>query len=115
MATITDSFCWVIPNDLLAVQGYPGPKMPYAATVTEVSSYVTAATDCDFNIEERDTIGSAGTNVLSADQVADTNGASTTSSFGNDSLAADSYLWLDVSAVDTTGDLTVTLKLTYEV
>jgi len=115
MATIYDSFTWVIPQSLLEVGGWPGPKMPYAATVTEVSGYVTAATDCDINVEERSSIGSAGTNVLSSDLVCDADGASVTSSFGNSSLASGCYLWLDISAVDTTGDLQVTIAFSYTV
>jgi hypothetical protein len=114
MATITDSFTWIVmPTGAL---GVPGPKMPYAATVTEVSSYVTAATSATFNIEERSSIGSAGTNVLSSDQVADTNGESITSSFGNSGLASGCYLWLDVASVSgTPGTLQVTIAFTYEV
>jgi hypothetical protein len=90
--------------------------MPYAATVTEVSSYVTAATNAVFNIEERSSIGSAGTDVLSADQTATTTGASVTSSFANSDLAANSYLWLDVASVSgTPGYLQVTIAFTYTV
>ena len=114
MATILDSFTWVVsPTGAL---GYPGPKMPYVATVVEVSSYVTAATSATFNIEERSTIGSAGTNVLSADQVADVTGESVTSSFGNGSLAKDSFLWLDVASISgTPGYLQVGITFSYSV
>lgn len=114
MATIYDSFTWIVQP--AGAAGYPGPKLPYAATVVEVSSYVTAATSATFNVEERSTIGSAGTDVLSADQVADTNGESVTSSFANDGLAANSYLWLDVASISgTPGYLSVTLAFTYTV
>lgn len=114
MATIIDSFSWIVTP--AGAAGYPGPKMPYAATVIEVSSYVTAATSATFNIEERGTIGSAGTDVLSADQVADITGESVTSSFGNDSLAKDSFLWLDVASISgTPGYLSVTIAFSYSV
>lgn len=114
MATIYDSFTWV--TAVTGAVGVPGPKMPYAATVVEVSAYVTAATSATFNIEERSSIGSAGTDVLTADQVADTDGESVTSSFANDSLASGSYLWLDVASVSgTPGTLQVTIAFTYTV
>lgn len=114
MATVTDSFTWLVQPTGAA--GYPGPKLPYAATVTEVSSYVTAATSATFNIEERSSIGSAGTDILSSDQVADTDGESVTSSFNNSALAQNSYLWLDVASVSgTPGYLSVTLAFTYTV
>jgi len=114
MATILDSFTWVVsPTGAL---GYPGPKMPYAATVVEVSSFVTAATSATFNIEARDTIGSAANNVLTTDMVADVTGESVTSSFNDGAIAKDQFLWLDVaSIVGTPGYLQVCITFSYSV
>jgi hypothetical protein len=80
-----------------------------ASTAIRLSSYVTSATSATFNIEERTSPDSSGTNLLGSDQVATTTGASTTS-FSNSSLAADSFLWLDISAISgSPGYLQVTL------
>jgi hypothetical protein len=104
------TFTWVITTP--AVGGIPGPRLKVAATATRIDSYVTAATSVTFNIEERSTIGSAGSNLLSSDQVADTNGETTTS-FADSALAADNWLWLDISAISgTPGTLVVTLSMT---
>ena len=104
------SYTWVIDNP--ATGGIPGPRLKVAHTVTRLDSYVTAATSVTFNIEERSTIGSAGTDILASDQVADTDGA-IASSFSNAGLAADCWLWLDISAVSgTPGKVVITLSCT---
>ena len=101
------SYTWVIDNP--AVGGIPGPRLKAAHTVIRLDSYVTAATSVTFNIEERSTIGSAGTDILSSDQVADADGA-TSLSFSNADLAADIWLWLDISAISgTPGKVVITL------
>jgi hypothetical protein len=89
-----------------AIGGIPGPRLKLAAIATRIDSYVTAATSVTFNIEERSTIGSAGSNLLGADQVADVNGEMTTS-FDDSALAADNWLWLDISGVSGTPTLLV--------
>ena len=73
--------------------------LPYYCTVIRVSANVIGGTSCTFNIEERSTLGSAGTNILSSDMVADANGEIVTSGFNNSSLAASNYLTVDISAV----------------
>jgi len=104
------TFSWVISNP--AVGGFPGPRLYQAHTAVRIDSYVTAATSATFNIEERSTIGSAGTNLLGSDQVATVTGASTTS-FSDSSLAADNWLWIDISAVSgTPGQVVITLTCT---
>jgi hypothetical protein len=81
-------------------------------TATRIDSYVTAATSATFNIEERTTIGSPGTNLITSDQVADTNGETTTT-FSNSALDADNWLWVDISATSgTPGKLVITLSCT---
>jgi hypothetical protein len=90
--------------------------MPYACTVVEVSSFVTAATSATFNIEARDTIGSAANEVLTDDMVADVTGESVTSSFNDSAIAKDQFLWLAVaSIVGTPGYLAVTIAFSYSV
>lgn len=81
--------------------------------MTRIDSYVAAATSVTFNIEERTSIGSTGTNLLSSDQVAVTTGASQTGSFNDSSIASGSWLYLDISAVSgSPGQVVVTLTCT---
>lgn len=113
MSTIYDSYTWV--TGVPEVKGYGGPKIPVAATVTELSGYVVGGTDCDFNVEERSACNSAGTNVVTTDLTADANGVSSTS-FSNSSIAKDSFLWLDVSEITAPGtSLSVTISWSYTV
>ena len=92
--------------------GIPGPRLKAAQTATRIDSYVTAATSATFNIEERSTIGSAGSNLLASDQVADVTGETTTS-FADSALGADNWLWLDIASVSGTPlILVVTLSTT---
>lgn len=93
-----------------AVGGIPGPRVPWACTITRLGSYTTAGT-VTFNIEDRTTIGSAGTNILSSDQVADTTGEEVTSSFNKSSMAAGEYVFVDISAVSTPGTVTIWLEV----
>lgn len=104
-------YTWVISSP--ATGGVLGPRIPEACTVTRIDSYVAAATSVTFNIEERSAIGSAGTDILASDQAADTDGASQTSSFNNDSLAAGNWLYVDISAVSgTPGQVVISLTCT---
>ena len=109
--TNTHSATWVI--DSPAVGGVPGPRIPKNWTVTRIDAYVTAATSATFNIEERSTIGSAGTNIMTSDLAATTTGASDTGAFNDSALAAGNWLWVDISAVSgTPGKLVLTLTYT---
>ena len=105
-------FSWVITAP--AVGGIPGPQVAEAHTAQRISSYVTtAATTATFNVEHRAAIGSAGSDLLAADQVAGTTGASSTA-LQLTGVAADHWLWLDISAVSAIppAALVVTLKTT---
>jgi hypothetical protein len=97
-------FNWLIGSP--AVGGVAGPKLPSAISysVVEVSSYVTAATSATFNVEERTTPESAGTDILSEDQAADEDGTSTTT-ISNSVLDGGNTLFLDISAVSGTPDI----------
>jgi uncharacterized protein YjiK len=92
-----------------AVGGIPGPRLHRKHTVERIDAYVTAATSATFNIEHRTTIGSAGTNTMTADLAATTTGASQTT-FASSAMDRGSWLWLDISAVSgTPGNLVVTI------
>lgn len=106
-------FNWLVGSP--AVGGIAGPKLPQGFTVVEVSSYVTSATSATFNVEERTSPESAGTNLLASDQAADADGT-TTSTIDNSALAKDSWLYLDISAIDgTPAILSVTVTCLREV
>lgn len=103
-------YTWVISS--LAVGGVLGPRLKSAKTCVRLDSHVSAATSATFNVEERTAPGTAGTNIVASDQVATTSGANTTS-FSNADLAADSWLYVDISAVSgTPGQLSITLTVT---
>jgi len=105
-------FSWIIQTP--ATGGIPGPRMKQAVTCTRLDAFVTAATSATFNIEERTAIGSAGTNILASDMVADVTGETMTD-FSNAGIAADNWLWVDIaSAVGTPGYLEITLSCTVD-
>ena len=104
---------WVIADPTVGEFGQL--RIPWNCTVTRVDANILGGTSCTFNIEERGTLGSAGTNILSSDMVADTNGESVTSSFNNASLAAGNWLTIDVSAVNGLVDcVSITLTVTID-
>jgi hypothetical protein len=103
-------YTWVIQNP--AVGGVLGARLKEAHTATRIDSYVMAATSVTFNIEERSTIGTPGSDLLSADQVADVTGETTTV-FADSALAADNWLYVDISAVSgTPGQVVIVLSCT---
>lgn len=103
-------YVWVISS--VAVGGVLGPRLKSAKTCVRLDSHVSAATSATFNVEERTAPGTAGTNIVASDQVATTSGANTTS-FSNADLAADSWLYVDISSVSgTPGQLSITLTVT---
>lgn len=104
------TFSWVIKNPVTG--GILGPRLPEGYTVIRVDSYCSTATSVTFNIEERSVPGSAGVSILTGNQVADTNGESSTD-FANSSLAADSWLYLNIiGVVGFPEQLVVTLSCT---
>jgi hypothetical protein len=104
-----DLFTWVVNTP--AVGGIPGPRMIQNKTAQRIDSYTTAATNCWFNIEERSTIGSAGTNLVGWDPLANVTGSSITT-FSNASLAADNWLFLDIAGFSgAPGQLVVCLAI----
>ena len=70
-------------------------------TATRVSAFIVDGTTLDFNIEERAsaTPGTAGTDLLGGElRAVPTTGVST-SGFSNPGLAADNWLWVDLSVI----------------
>jgi hypothetical protein len=61
---------------------------------------IVGGTSVTYNIEERSATNSAGTNALATDQTANDVAASIDSTaFDNAGFAADSYVYIDISAV----------------
>lgn len=76
-------------------------RIPWTCTVKRLGS-VTDTGTVTFNIEERTTIGSTGTDILSSDQVADSTGEEVTSSFNLSTLTAGRYRYLRIASVSGT-------------
>ena len=105
------SFTWVVANP--AIGGVPGPRIAENMLVTRVDGFVDAATSAAFNVEQRTSVGSSGTNILTSDLVATTTGAYSSSVTANQ-LIGGNYLWIDISAVTGTPTqlvITVTCSL----
>jgi hypothetical protein len=103
-------FTWIIPNPAVGTVGQV--PIPDDCTVVEVKGNIQDGTSVTCNIQERDTLGSAGTNILTSNMVADTDGEVVSSSFNNASLSKDNYLAVDISAVSgSVTDLTIRLKV----
>ena len=81
-----------------AVGGVRLGRIPWGCTVKRLGSYTDTGT-VTFNVEERSTLGSSGTNILSSDQAADTDGEEVTSSFNLGTLTSGRWLYIDISAV----------------
>lgn len=74
-------------------------RIPWDCTVTRFDGNTVGGTSCTVNGEERGTLGSSGTDILSSDMVADADGESVTSSFNNSSLAEGNHLTISISAI----------------
>lgn len=104
------SFLWIIPSPAAGTIGQI--PIPWNCTVIEVKGNVDDGTSATYNIEERPTLGSAGTDILSSDMAADINGETVTSGFNNISLAKDNHLAVTISAVSgAVTTLTIRLKV----
>lgn len=73
-------------------------KVQQDLTVLRISSCIKSGTSATFNIEMHETADVSGTNIMSSDQAADTDGSSTTS-FANASIPEGYWLFIDVSAI----------------
>jgi hypothetical protein len=109
-ASTTRLIPWVIKNP--AIGGIPGPRLKVAYTVTRIDAFVVGGTSADFNIEERSTIGTPGTDIMYSEMSIGVSGDETTA-FANAGLAANNGLWLDISnVVGAVEYLAVTLAVT---
>lgn len=109
------TFTWVVQVPI--VGGVLGPRLKEAHTVTRIDSYISYITSSSgisskYNIEERTSIGSSGTNILSSEQISTASGVESTS-FAHENLEEDSWLYLDISEINGTPDqLVVTISAT---
>lgn len=89
-------FCWVIAYPTTG--GILGTRIAQNLTATRVDAYTSGGTSCTFNIEQRSTIGTTGTNIMTSDMVADSNGEIDTT-LANPNLVEGNWLYVDISAV----------------
>jgi hypothetical protein len=108
---VAAEYSWTITNPSTGI--IPGPKIYAAQTAVKISSYVTAATNATFNIQDRTTApNTTGTNLLSSDQTAVATGTDATV-FASAIIAQNSWLAVNISSVSgTPGTLSVTLATT---
>jgi len=100
-------FTWSVRNPIAG--GIPGPRLKEGQICTRLDSYVTSGTNCIYNVEDRTSIGTFGTNVGS-DRTATTTGNSLIV-FTGGTLPADSWLWLNIkSQSGNPSNLVVTLS-----
>jgi hypothetical protein len=94
----------------IVVAGWPGPKLSDPQIALLISAYCVDGTSVTFNIEERSTVGTPGTDLLDGDMVALTSEITATE-FALAELTEERWLWLDISAVSgTPTKFVVTLK-----
>ena len=72
--------------------------IPETWTATRIDAYVFGGTNCVFNIEERTSPGTSGTNMMTGDMTATTSLVSDTS-LANGGLAGGNTLVLDIASV----------------
>jgi hypothetical protein len=103
------TYTWVLASPVAG--GIPGPYIPVPLSAVGVYAYCIDGTSITFNIEDRSIIGTPGTDIMVADLVAPTTGASQIA-FSNPKLATGHWLWLDISGISgTPTKLCVTLQV----
>jgi len=104
------TYTWVLGNP--GIGGVPGPRLAETHYAYRVDSYVTTSGTVTFNIEERNTIGVAGTDLLASDLVSPVSGVYS-DTIQNTTLVDGAWLWIDISDVsETPADLVITLACT---
>ena len=92
------TYTWIVNP---TVGGYPGPHIPGTMPIKQIDA-AAFNTSVTFNIEQRNPVGSPGTDIMSSDLTADSS-AERVMSFANPVLIKDNWLWLDISAVSASG------------
>jgi hypothetical protein len=106
---------FALKTTAVATGGILGPRLKTAQTVTRIDACIYGGTSgAIFNVEERTTGSAAGTNILVTDLLVTGAGPGvSTTGFTNSSLAADTWLYLDISDVtETITGLTVSVQTT---
>jgi hypothetical protein len=103
---------WVISAP--AVGGIPGPRIGVNGTAKQINAYtISADTTVDFNIENRATVGAAGTDLMAADLACSLANASGAINAGVSALTAGNWLWIDISGTSgSPAALVITLTTT---
>jgi hypothetical protein len=87
---------WVLSAP--AIGGVPGPKIATNATAKKINAYtISTGTAVTFNIENRATVGAAGTNLMAAELSCSAADASGAINAGTSVLTAGNWLWIDIS------------------
>lgn len=87
---------WVIR--LPAIGGVAGPRISADVTAVRIDAFTEEGTSVAFNVELRSSVGGAGTNLMTSDLTATSAGESDTT-LATTALTAESWLYLDISAV----------------
>ena len=108
-AGMSKTYTWTINQPTAG--GIPGSKLDWNYTVKEIDAYVVGGTSTTFNIQERTSIGTTGTNLMTPNMTAPTSGAVATT-FSHGVLSTGNWLWLEIAgAVGSVSNLVVTLRL----
>lgn len=84
-------------------------KLPWGITLESIDGFVSGATSATFNVQECSSTGTSCADMATADIIADTDGANTTS-FSDATAAAGAWLKIDVASISgTPGTLTITI------
>jgi hypothetical protein len=105
--TTSKAWSWIITSPAVATIGHI--RVPVASTATRIDGSTDTGT-VTFNIEERATLNSAGTNIMTSDLVCGQTGGYQTG-LNNTDLAAGNYLAVDISAT-ASSPTQVTITLT---
>lgn len=111
----TETRSFTIIDTVKASDGFGLWKTPYAITITEIAAFTNTGT-CTFNIEQRaeTTPNTAGTDILTADIVAD-NDQQESTSFNDATVPIDTWLYFAASAAASGPQkLTVTIRYTID-
>ena len=94
---------------------FPLTQFPYAVTLTKVTATSLGGTSVTFNIDERSSLGTSGTNTLTSSLVATTGTGANSTTFTNAGIASGAYLVLVTSAMSgTVNQLVIMVEYTID-